>query len=603
MNDKLSFFEGTTTPDDILQDLTIYKLLLENVKRDPNKIAIILEHSETLDAIKIKQYYKYQQSTLTYSELYDEINYLCHGLIDLGLRKGDFVSIWSQNRLEIVLLYYSLAILGVISMNFHPLIDDEEFKHVMELTNCKALFFSDHGFECKKNDHLRVLKKFLPTHFNNNDSESESFNTTTTTTSTNTNDNNFPNLKFVIPLDSTVEEEDSSTNSITFQYIMKRGKELATKGTIDLEDHISKVSTHDPYCVILTSGSTGKPKLVLHSQYAFLNNMYLYDRVLGFTSNDILGNVGKSFLATGKIHFNMLMVEGATMVFVCGQDQIYPEGFMRQVQQYGITTASGAPVFFFNIVYHPEISKYNLSTWKKGAVYSFPLPLPLGECIRRLLGNGILHSYGMSENMLTISTFPTSSNHQFIRTIGKVLAHCSAKVVNHKKEIVPIGEIGQLVIKSYSTMESYMGDPIKTQDVLVDGWLFTGDLSKFDYDGNCMILGRLDDIIDCGNQKYSTKEIEDILSAHPKIKDIQVFGVPNLLPNSDLISAWIKLKPGQSSLTVEELNSYFQDYNVSSKLPKYIEIVSEYPLSESLKPMKRIMRELTFNKLVGLKTL
>eukprot|EP01132_Coremiostelium_polycephalum_P004312 gene4312-5397_t len=587
-NDNLSYFEGSTEYK-LQNDITINQLLLENVKKNPTKIAIILENKE-FDDNQPQQNSSYK--TITYKELYDQVNYLSSGLIDIGIKKGDYVSIWCQNRLEPVLFYYALANIGAISINLYPYVDSIDFQHIMNISKCKLLVYLDHGFESFKNEHLQVLNQIIP--------ELTTHATTSTTESTSRlNNSKLQYLEKVV----TIHDNNSNNNSSIFNFksIMKRGRELLENGTIDLEEYRSKVSSQDPYTVLLTSGSTGKHKLVVHSQFGFLNNILLSNKRIGFNSDDVLGNVAKMFLASGKLQLNMHILAGATMVLACDYDKFDPLLWLKWVERHRITTACGAPAFYFSVLNHPQLSQYNISSWSKGLVYAFPLPLSLGESIRRTLGPGILHSYGMSETMLTFSTMPTTSEHQFINTVGRINPHCLAKIVDENNEIVGIGELGQLVVQTYSFMLGYLGDPIKTQETIIDGWLYTNDLARLDNEGNLTILGRMQDILSCfiglSQVKFSTKEIEDFLIEHPKIHDVQVFGIKNSAKTADIIVAWVILKPGNSTLTIDELKLYFQGSKSISKLPEILEIVNEFPLNESLKPVKRKMRELTIEKL------
>eukprot|EP01132_Coremiostelium_polycephalum_P003235 gene3235-4049_t len=532
---------------------------------------ILKQCHQSITTDELKSFFQGKKSLLKFPQHIE----IVYGLIDLGIRKGDYIAIWSPNRLEPLLLYFSLAKIGAISVNLYPYFASEEFKEIMTLTQCKALFFWDEGIiESSGVNYLTVLKEIIP--------ELKSQSPTL-------NSDKFPNLKFIIPIN------DNDTNN--FQRLIHRGKEVMENGIIKIEDYESLVSVHDPYQILLTSGSTGKHKLIVQSQYSFINNSIIINNRVGLTSDDVMGNIGKLFHVSGKLHMTMMAIQGSTIVLIVNNDIFNPSVLLRAIEKYRVTTLGGTPTSYFTIQNHPDLGQYNISTVKKGLLGAFQLSHSIGESLLNI-GFPVVHFYGMSESLISFSTnYHSTTKKEFIETVGRVFPHCSAKIVNEIGQIVEIGEIGELVVKSISNMYEYYGNPKKNSETLdSDGWLKTGDLAKFDTDGNCIIIGRMDDIITVVKEKVSPKEIEDFLLSHPKIKDIQVFGVPDPVGIHDIITAWIILKPGHQSITTEELKSYFQGKKSLVKVPQHIELVSEFPSNANSKPMKKTMKEITFEK-------
>eukprot|EP01132_Coremiostelium_polycephalum_P003236 gene3236-4050_t len=312
-NNNLSYLEGSTTKEHKLIDLSINQILSESVKKYPNKNAIIIENSNNT----------LKKTTYTYTELENEINYLSYGLIDLGIRKGDYIAIWSPNRLEPLLLYISLAKIGAISVNLYPYFASEEFNEIMALTQCKALFFWDEG--------------------------------------------------------------------IILDY---SGVDYLTE---------SMVSVHDPYQILLTSGSTGKHKLIVQSQYSFINNSEMIIKRVGYRTDDVMGNVGKMY------HNN---------------DKFNPLVLIRAIEKHRISMIVGPPSIYFGILNHPEFSRYNISTLKKGTMGAFPLSPALAVDILEI-GFPVVQLYGMSETLMTFSTnYNSTTKQEFIETVGKIFPYC-----------------------------------------------------------------------------------------------------------------------------------------------------------------------------------
>eukprot|EP01132_Coremiostelium_polycephalum_P003237 gene3237-4051_t len=367
------------------------------------------------------------------------------------------------------------------------------------------------------------------------------------------------------------------------------------------DDYESLVSGNEPSIILLSSGSTGKHKLIVQNQWNLVNNGMENNKRIGFNQDDILGNFVKLFHLSPKLNIVMTILEGATMVISPDNDITDPLLMLKVIDRNGITTLNSAPSIYSDIITHPKFKLYNVSTIKKGMIGSILMTQEIGELVRREFGNGIIHFYGMSEILLVSSTSPDYSENRFINTVGKIFDNCSAKIINSQGEVVEIGVIGEILIKCKSQMLEYYRNPIKTSETIdIDGWVHTGDVGKIDPDENLIILGRMEDIIFLNeNESITPKEIEDTLNGHPKIKEIQVFGIPNDDFNLKFqeISAWVKLKPNYQTLSIDELKSYYEEQKKPlNTLPHHIEIVDEIIFNENAKPLKRVMREKTIQK-------
>eukprot|EP01132_Coremiostelium_polycephalum_P003238 gene3238-4052_t len=551
---NLSYFEGPIVEN---EDLTFSQILSDTVKRYPNKTAFIIENNSN----NVMKKDEVMKTSYTYSELENNVNYLTCGLIDLGIRKGDYIAIWCPTRIELIMFYFALAKIGAISVHLFPHYSSDEINDTLKSINCKGIIVSELNDTQIHNSSIpELISQFI-------------------------------NLQFIISLDEIKDNNYNTMDKVitNFQRIISKGKEIWEIENSYLIGYESLVSSTEPSQVLLTSGSTGKNKLIVHNQRSFVNNVKEINKRTEFTENDILGNFGKLHHVSGHFILLMVILEGATAV-------IHQQNIQSS---YTLMVLKSIPRFI-NL---PEFHNYNTSTLKKGHIGSYPFNHKLGESVRKIFGCGLLQMYGMTENLVSFSTFPQFSKSLFIETVGKVFPNCLAKIVDSKGEIVEIGVVGQLLIKSNWTMLEYYGNPIKTSETIdKDGWLHTGDEAKFDSDGNCTIIGRMDDIIACSQENISPKEIEDFLSGHPKIKDIQVFGIPDDKEIFQIIATWIILKPNYQSLTIDELKLFFQGKKSLLKVPQHIELVSEFPLNINLKPMKRLMKQITIqNRLNSVK--
>eukprot|EP01132_Coremiostelium_polycephalum_P003151 gene3151-3941_t len=554
--EKLSYFEGDTKFS--LLEKTVNQVLLETVEKYPNKIAI-LEYPV--------------ERKITYKELYESICSFSVGLIDLGIGKGDRVSVWTSQSIETIIVYFALDMIGAVTVNLFPLNGIHQFSELIPLTRSKGLIISGEINDLDQSgkiDHcLEELKSMKPGYFHSDQ---------------------YPDLKFLISF-----KENAVEGPITnFNSVLERGKKLIMDG-FKLDKYVSQVSCHDPSQILLTSGTSGKPKVIVHSQFSLVNTGNFTSKRMNLNENDVYTNLDHIFHVSGKNSLSSCVFVGATIVIVPfklnGRSTL-----VEAIQKFNITASHGNPVFYNQLIDEIQRLGVKITSLKKGKVTGFHCTQTLAEKIKSVLGmDHIINGYGLSESFLTFSTEYNSDFELFKNSIGKVYPHCSAKIINSNGNILPIGEIGQLVLKSYSNLLEYFGDKKKTDECLVDGWFYTGDEAKFDEDGNCTIIGRIVDTIKLLGNRIATKDIEDLIKTHPKIKDVQVFGIPNEKYGQSLV-AWIILNDNEKenqNESYKEIKSFFDDKLSSINTTKRIEIVSKFPLSFGGKPSKKIMRELT----------
>jgi fatty-acyl-CoA synthase len=164
------------------------------------------------------------------------------------------------------------------------------------------------------------------------------------------------------------------------------------------------------------------------------------------------------------------------------------------------------------------------------------------------------------------------------------------KVINLEGGIVARGESGELCTRGYSVMLGYWDEHEKTAEVLDEaGWMHTGDLATIDDEGYCNIVGRIKDMVIRGGENLYPREIEEFLHRHPKIQDVQVFGVTDVRYGEELC-AWIRARPGEV-LTIEELHAFCEGQIAHNKIPRYVEFVDEFPMTVTGKVQKFLMRD------------
>jgi fatty-acyl-CoA synthase len=227
-------------------------------------------------------------------------------------------------------------------------------------------------------------------------------------------------------------------------------------------------------------------------------------------------------------------------------------------------------------------------------------PCP-AELMKKLIESGIEEMticYGMTETSPVSTQNRTDDTfEQKTGTVGRVGPHLEIKIVDPATgETVPRGTAGEFMTKGYSVMLGYWEQPDKTAEAVEDGWMHTGDIGVMREDGYVAITGRIKDMVIRGGENVYPREIEEFLYTHPDILDAQVIGVPDEKYGEELC-AWIRMKEGAEPLDAEKVREFCTGQLAHYKIPRYVEIVDEFPMTVTGKIRKVEMREVTSKKL------
>ena len=183
-----------------------------------------------------------------------------------------------------------------------------------------------------------------------------------------------------------------------------------------------------------------------------------------------------------------------------------------------------------------------------------------------------------------------------VSTVGRVLPHVEAKVIDAEGRIVPRGTAGELLTRGYLVMLGYWNDVEKTREAIdAAGWMHRGDLATIDAEGYCNIVGRIKDMVIRGGENVYPREIEEFLYRHPKIQDVQVIGLPDRHYGEELC-AWVRLRDGESA-TAEEIRAFCQGQIAHYKVPRYVKFVDGFPMTVTGKIQKFQMRQQMIDEL------
>jgi fatty-acyl-CoA synthase len=348
----------------------------------------------------------------------------------------------------------------------------------------------------------------------------------------------------------------------------------------------------DPINIQYTSGTTGSPKGATLSHTNILNNGYLVGEGCRYTEADRVCIPVPFYHCFGMVMGNLgAVTHGACMVIPA--PAFDPGATLEAVAAERCTSLYGVPTMFIAELDHPDFATFDLSTLRTGIMAGSPCPVEvMKRAIKDMHMDQVTICYGMTETSpVSTQTATDDPLDKRVGTVGRVHPHLEVRVVDPATgDTCAVGETGELCTKGYSVMLGYWEDPERTAEVLDDeGWMHTGDLATIDADGYANIVGRIKDMIIRGGENVYPRELEEFLYGHPDVADVQVIGVPDERYGEELM-AWVIVRPG-ASLSADEVRAYCRGKVAHFKVPRYVKVVEEFPMTVTGKVQKFKLRE------------
>jgi long-chain acyl-CoA synthetase len=282
---------------------------------------------------------------------------------------------------------------------------------------------------------------------------------------------------------------------------------------------------------------------------------------------------------------------GATLVMVPNPRDL--KDVLTNIQKYHTTIFPGVPTLYNAINNHPDVKagKYSLSSIKACISGSAPLMRETKEKFEALSGGKLFEGYGLSEAPTATHCNPLLGENR-TGSIGLPLPDVDVRIVSLDDGVttLPIGEIGELVVKGPQVFKGYHNMPTETVNALREGWLYTGDIARMDEDGYCYIVDRKKELIKPGGYQVWPREVEEVIASNPKVLEVGVAGVPDPY-RGETVKAWVVLKPGET-LTEEEVRAWCKERMAPFKVPTQVEFRKELPKTTVGKILRReLVRE------------
>jgi fatty-acyl-CoA synthase len=271
-----------------------------------------------------------------------------------------------------------------------------------------------------------------------------------------------------------------------------------------------------------------------------------------------------------------------------------PEATLKAVAAERCTSLYGVPTMFISELELPNFDSFDLSTLRTGIMAGSTCPEQvMRNVMDRMHMSEVAIAYGMTETSpMATQTLPTDSLARRVTTVGRVVPHTEVQVVDPETGAqVERGTPGELCTRGYCVMAGYWNDPEKTAEAVDgDGWMHTGDIAVMDDDGYLAITGRIKDMVIRGGENIYPREVEEFLYSHPDIVDAQVVGVSDEKYGEELM-AWVRIREGAEPPTTESLRAFCAGRIAHHKIPRYVQIIDEFPMTVTGKVRKVELRE------------
>jgi len=485
----------------------------------------------------------------TYAQMRADVDVVALGLLSLGLGKGDRVGIWAPNLAEWTLVQYATAKLGVILVNINPAYRTHELEYVLNQAGIAVLVAAP---SFKTSDYAAMISEVRP---------------------------RCAGLREVVLI-----------GTADWDRLVAAGR-AGDPGVLAAVQ--AGLSPDEPINIQYTSGTTGFPKGATLSHHNILNNGYFVGRLCGYTPADRVCIPVPFYHCFGMVLGNLgATTNGATMVIPApGFD---PKATLRAIARERCTSLYGVPTMFIAELNDPDFDSFDLSSLRTGIMAGSPCPVEvMKQVVDRMGMTEVTICYGMTETSpVSTQTRADDSLDRRVSTVGRVHPHVEIKIVDPETGLtVPQGRPGEFCTRGYSVMLGYWEEPDKTAESIDRArWMHTGDLAVMDADGYVNITGRIKDMVIRGGENIYPREIEEFLYTHPDVVDAQVIGVPDVRYGEELC-AWVKVREGAPEITAAVLREFATGKLAHYKIPRYVLVVDEFPMTVTGKVRKVEMRE------------
>jgi fatty-acyl-CoA synthase len=490
---------------------------------------------------------------LSYAAFAAETDRIARAFVASGVAHGERVGIWSTNSLEWVIVQYATAKIGAVLVNVNPAYRLTELEYALRQSGVSTLVTLD---RFKTSAYLDMVRELRPA---------------------------LPGIGEVI----VIGEEEARAGEIGWDDFAARSTQCddatftARKARCQFDEAIN---------IQYTSGTTGFPKGATLSHHNILNNGFFIGEGCRYTEADRVCIPVPFYHCFGMVLGNLACTtHGAAIVIPSASFD--PALALEAVERERCTSLYGVPTMFIAELALANFGDFDLNSLRTGIMAGSPCPIEVMKRVQNEMHMPeVTICYGMTETSpVSAQTMTDDPMQKRTETVGRVHPHIEVKIVDADGAIVPRGTPGELCTRGYSVMLGYWDNPEATFEAIdAARYMHTGDIATMDEDGYVNISGRIKDMVIRSGENIYPREVEEFLYRHPKIADVQVFGVPDQRYGEELCT-WIRLKPGESA-AAEEIRDFCRGQIAHYKIPRHIRFVEAFPMTVTGKVQKFLMR-------------
>ena len=485
-------------------------------------------------------YVSFYERDVSFGEFNRDVNRLANGFLKMGVKKGDIVYVYMNNSPEFLVATLAAQKIGAVAGPINTWLKGEEIKYQLNDSKGKVIV---------------VDSEFIPT---------------------------MKEMKGgLTDLEEIIEfGEQEKVGNISY-------KELLKANPSELKE--VKLNKDDLSFIFYTAGTTGKPKGALLTHWNVVFEVAGLKESLSLEGEDKKEVVALIFLPLFHVNAMMCMMFGIYQgIKTALLKKFSVREFGPTIEKHKCTYFSAVPkVYKILIEAKDTVKKYDLSSLKFGICGAAPMPVETIKQFEKLFGVEILEGYGLTEGTVA-STLHRRGEKKKIGSIGPALPGQEVKIFDQEDKELPVGEIGEIVVRGDNVMVGYHGLEEENKKTLKGGWLHTGDQGFVDEDGYFFIVDREKDMIIKGGENIYPKEIENVISTHPAVHDVAVIGVPDEMSGEE-VKAFVVPRMGKK-VAEEEIIDICNKKLADFKVPKYVEFVIGLPASAVGKALKRLLR-------------
>lgn len=512
--------------------LTLVQTVHEQAKKTPTKTA-----------------YHFQGQDVSYEILEQSISRFAQGLVDAGIEKGDNVALLLGNTPHFIISLYAIMRIGATAVPVNPTYTKDEISYILKDGNVKGIIALDMLVPL-----VEVAAQL------------------------------FPAIRTYIICETTTEAS-AQVATLSAQAQQKTKLFQAVLADVKHAAPIQQVDEQDTAVILYTSGTTGHPKGAMLTHQNLYSNARDVGQYLAMTENDrVIATLPVFHVFALTVVVNAPLMKGATILLA---PRFSPAEIFTLAKQQRATVFAGVPTMF-NFLYQYESGDAKDFEHLRLAISGgASLPVALLHAFEARFNVRISEGYGLSEAS-PVTCFNPLDRERKAGSIGTTIPNVENKVVDEYGDELPVGEVGELIVRGPNIMKGYYNMPEETARAIRDGWLYTGDLARMDEEGYFYIVDRKKDLIIVGGFNVYPREVEEVLYTHPNIVEAAVVGFPD--ENfGEAVHAFIVLK--EQTTSTEDIRAFCEERLVKYKVPTTIELIDELPKNSTGKILRRSFKE------------